>query len=395
MLRRRLALSIAAVISILLAVPIHPAIGQQAAIDVSVIMPLTGPGAFIGQTSHKTLQIAEDVINKQQGGIHGRPIHFVFLDDTTNPQTSVQLSNQLIAQHAQYMMGSMLSAMCRAMMPLFNNGPMLYCLTPAIYPPTGGWVLSSNISTKDLIDGTIRFLRESGWKRIGRLTTTDASGQDADRDIAEALKLPENKDVVITADEHYNPSDVGVQAQMARIKASNPQAMIIWAPGTPFGTALRAVHDAGLDNMPIAVSSANMVYAQMKQYESFMPKNVYFQSCGFSADEARTPAGLKKVREFEAAMKANGVTVPTDFQSGISWDPAMITADMLRAVGPNATAQQYKNWLDNLHDYAGISGIYDFRKDPHGIGIDDMIMMRWDTTKQMWVKASKFGAHPL
>jgi branched-chain amino acid transport system substrate-binding protein len=394
-MRRRRALLTAVLLTAALIVPMQAARSQPAPYDVNVIMPLTGPGAFIGQTSRKTLEIAQDVINKQQGGIKGRPIHFVFYDDQTNPQQSVQLTDQILAKKPPFMMGSMLSALCRAMLPLFNNGPVLYCLTPAIYPPTGGWVLSSNISTMDLIVGTIRFLRESGWRRIGRLTTTDASGQDADHDVAEALKLPENKDVRIVADEHYNPSDVGVAAQMARIKAADPQAMIIWAPGTPFATALRAVHDAGLDEMPIAVSSANMVYAQMKQYAGFMPKNVYFQACGYSADEARTAAGYKKVQVFEAAMKANGVTVPTDFQSGISWDPAMIMADALRALGPNATAEQFKSWLDNLHDYAGISGIYDFRKDPHGIGIDDMIMMRWDTTKQVWVKASKFGAHPL
>ncbi|HXF33926.1 MAG TPA: ABC transporter substrate-binding protein, partial [Candidatus Acidoferrales bacterium] len=376
-----------------LIVPIHAVKSQPAPYDINVIMPLTGPGSFIGQTSQKTLRIAESVVNKQ-GGIKGRPVRFVFYDDQTNPQLSVQLANGIIAKKPPFLMGSMLSALCRAMLPLFSSGPELYCLTPAIYP-TSGWVLSSNISTRDLIFGTVRYMRERGWKRLARLTTTDASGQDSDRDIAEALKLPENKDVTIVADEHFNPPDVSVAAQVARIKASGAQGMIIWAPGTPFGTALRAVHDAGLDDMPISTTSANMVYAQMKQYSSFMPKNVYFQACGYSAGESRSAAGLRKVKVFEDAMKANGVTVPTDFQSGISWDPAMIMVDALRALGTDATAEQFKNYLNNLHDYAGISGIYDFRKDPHGITIDDMIMMRWDNTKQVWVKASKFGGYPL
>jgi branched-chain amino acid transport system substrate-binding protein len=392
--RRLPSVIIAALLCATMFVPMHPAKSQPAPYDINVIMPLTGFGAFIGQTSRKTLRIAEEVVNKQ-GGIKGRPIHFVFYDDQTNPQLSVQLTNQILAKKPPFMMGSMLSAMCRAMLPLFNNGPELYCLTPAIYPQVGGWVLSSNISTRDLIFGTIRYLRLRGWKRIARLTTTDASGQDSDRDVAEALKLPENAGMTVVADEHFNPTDVGVQAQMARIKAADPQAMIIWAPGTPFGTALHAVHDSGLDDLPIATTSANMIYSQMKQYTSFMPKNVYFQACGYSADEARSAAGYAKVKVFEAAMKANGVTVPTDFQTGISWDPAMIMVDALRALGTDATAEQFKNYLNNLHDYAGISGIYDFRKDPHGITIDDMIMMRWDVTKQGWVKASKFGAYPL
>lgn len=391
---RRPRILVAIALCALLLAGLQPAHGQPTPYQISVVMPLTGPGAFIGQTSQRTLRIAEEVVNRQ-GGIKGRPIQFVFYDDQTNPQQSVQLTNQILAKKPPVMMGSMLSAMCRAMIPLFNNGPELYCLTPAVYPQIGGWVLSANISTRDLIFGTIRYLRLHGWTRIARLTTTDASGQDSDRDVAEALKLPENKDVTIVADEHFNPSDVGVQAQMARIKAANPQSMIIWAPGTPFATALRGVHDAAMDDLPIATTSANMISSQLKQYSAFMPKNLYFQACGYSADEARTAAGYAKVKTFEAALKANGIATPPDFQTGIAWDPAMIVVDALRALGTDATADQFRAYLNNLHDYPGISGIYDFRKDPHGITIDDMIMMRWDADKQVFLKASKFGAYPL
>lgn len=392
MQQRLPALLTVVLLTAMLIVPIHAVKSQPAPYQINVIMPLTGFGAFIGQTSQRTLRIVEGIVNKE-GGIKGRPIQFVFYDDQTNPQLSVQLTNQILAKKPPFMMGSMLSAMCRAMLPLFNNGPELFCLTPAIYPEPGSWVLSSNISTKDLLRGTVRYLRERGWKRIARLTTTDASGQDSDRDVAEALQLPENAGVTIVADEHFNPPDVSVAAQVARIKAANPQALIIWAPGTPFATALRSIRDAGLQDLPMATTSANMVYSQIKQYGDLMPKAMYFQAVGYSADEARTAAGYKKVQVYETAMKANNIY--TDFQSGISWDPAMIMVDALRALGTDATAEQFKNYLNNLHDYAGISGIYDFRKNPHGISIDDMIMMRWDTTKQEWLKASKFGAYPL
>lgn len=391
---RRRSFALVACALILALAPFHPATSQPAPYEISVIMPLTGPGAFIGQTSQKTLTILEGVVNKQ-GGIRGRPVHFVFLDDQTNPQNSVQLTNQILAKKPPIMMGSMLSAMCRAMLPLFDNGPVLYCLTPAIYPKQGGWVFSSNISTKDLLYGSIKYMRMRGWTRIARLTTTDASGQDADTDIAEDLKLPENSGITIVDEEHFNPTDVSVTAQVSKIKASNPQAMILWAPGTPFATALHAIQDAGLQNLPIMTTSANMVYNQIKQYSAagIMANNVYFQACGYSADTALSPRSLEKVRVFEDAMKANGVF--TDFQSGISWDPGMIVVDALRAVGPDATAEQLRSWIGNLHDYPGISGIYDFRKDPHGIDSADMIIMRWDNPQQKWVQSSKFGGVPL
>jgi len=86
----------------------------------------------------------------------------------------------------------------------------------------------------------------------------------------------------LLATEHFSAADTSVTAQVSKIKALNPQAMIIWAPGTAFGTALHAVSDLGLD-VPIATTSANMIIAQMKTYAAFVPKTVLFQGVQYVA----------------------------------------------------------------------------------------------------------------
>src|SRR6185312_2589218 len=245
-------------------------------------LALTGQAAFLGQSQKSALDVLQDAVNKQ-GGIKGRPVKFTYADDQTNPQISVQLANQLLAKHDSVVMGSNLSALCRAMAPLFKDGPVEYCLSPAIYPAKDGYVFTSSISTKDIITATIRYFHAKGWKRFARLTTTDASGQDADADIPETLAMPEFKDMTVVANEHMNPTDQSVAAQIARIKAANPQALLIWAPGTPFGTALRGMKDGGLD-LPTAVTSANMITKQLAQYSNFMPsQGLLFQGLGCNA----------------------------------------------------------------------------------------------------------------
>ena len=56
------------------------------------------------------------------------------------------------------------------------------------------------------------------------MTSTDASGQDAEKGINGNLALPENKDVQVVAREHFNPTDVSVAAQIENINRRGPGA---------------------------------------------------------------------------------------------------------------------------------------------------------------------------
>jgi branched-chain amino acid transport system substrate-binding protein len=354
-------------------------------VTIPIILPLTGGGAFIGQTHEKTMQILQDVVNKD-GGIKGRPLKFVFLDDQTSPAVSKQLATQAETT-SPIVMGSSLSAMCQAIAPVFDSGPVNWCLSPAIYPAKGSYVFSTSVATKDLIIATVRFFREKGWKKIALLASQDASGQDGVTDVGEALKLPENSSMQLVDTERYAASDVSATAQLTRIKAAGPQALIIWAPGTPFATALRAVQDVGLD-VPIVTTSANQVAAQLKQYSAFMPKELYFTGVTYAAGIAQNPQVKHQQDIYNAAMKAAGVE--TDLQSGMTWDAGLITVDALRKLGPTATGTQIRDYIGGLKNYPGILGVYDFTKEPQrGAGIDDAVMQRW--TGSGWSTSSSFG----
>src|SRR5689334_21949165 len=96
--------------------------------DVNVVMPLTGGGSFLANAERQSLQLAEALANRT-GGIHGKPLRFVFHDDQSSPQTSVQLASAIIAEKPAVMLGSSLVAMCRAIGPLIQNGPVAYCFS--------------------------------------------------------------------------------------------------------------------------------------------------------------------------------------------------------------------------------------------------------------------------
>jgi branched-chain amino acid transport system substrate-binding protein len=368
-------------------------VADSAPYPIDVILPLTGPGAFLGQSQQKTLKVLEEVVNKD-GGIRGRPVQFTFYDDQTSPPVALQLTNQILTKKPAVVMGSAISAMCNAQIPAMAAAKTLqWCFSPTFYPPQGGYTYASSVASGNLILGMVRYMHGRGMRKIALLSTTDASGHVGETDMLDVLKRPEFADMTLVANEHYGQTDIGVGAQLTKIKAAAPDAIMVWTAGTPLGTALHGIQDAGMDGIPIFTSSANMIYSQIKSYASIMPKALYFQGYAYTSNEARTAIALKKVRAFQDAAKANGIY--PDAIAGFPWDPAMTVIDALRSVGPDATGEQLRAWVAKQNAYPGIAGIYNFTNDMHGLSVDDMLVMRWNPAESRWVTVSNFGGTPL
>jgi branched-chain amino acid transport system substrate-binding protein len=357
--------------------------------EINVVISTTGSGAFLGTHETAALGVLQDVVNKQ-GGIKGRPVKFVFQDDQTAPATAVQLTNGLVAKHVPVVIGSSLAATCSAMASIVEtNGPVQYCLSPIIRGKPGSYVYSASAGSDSIAAVIVRFFRLHGWTRIGLITSTDASGVDFERQFNNALTLAENKPVDVVVREHFSGADLTVSAQMARIKAADPQALVTFATGTPLGTLLRGYHDAGLA-MPVSASAGNMIYAQIAQYADFVPSQLYFAATrGVAPDASLRPGPIMDAeKSYFAAFKAAGIR--PDFATSLVWDPGMIIVSGLRALGPDATAEQLQKYIAGLHSWAGIDGIYDFRDDSQrGIGQSAMVIYHWDTAKNAFVVSSR------
>jgi branched-chain amino acid transport system substrate-binding protein len=359
-----------------------PARAAGAPYEINVIASLTGPGAYIGKQDVDSLGALERLVNRQ-GGVRGTPIHFVFLDDQTNPQVSVQLANQIISKNVPIIMGPTITSTCRAVTPLVaQNGPLMYCLTPGVDPAKGGYQFSASISTRDYLSTFFAYARKRGLNRIAVLTSIDATGQVADDQITELAAKPEFKGLELVAREHFNNTDVSVAAQVSRIKASRPDVLVAWTTGPPLGTVLSGLQQSGFE-APVFTSTANQTHEQMKQYASLLPKELLFASLiyttGGVASKNRTA-----LNAFYQACREMGIK--PDLQAGFAWDPALIVVDALKHVGLGASALQLRTYIEGLSGFMGIAGGYDFRGgDNRGVTATDTSMMRWDASKDNWI----------
>jgi branched-chain amino acid transport system substrate-binding protein len=364
--------------------------------EVTVVAPLTGGASFVGLGQKATLEALAAYINKT-GGIQNRPLQFNFRDDQSSPQVAVQLTTEAVSAKPAVIMGSSLVGMCLAMAPLMQDGPVHYCLSPAIHPKPDSYTFSASSDSIDQIAAVMRYYRMKGWTKLAVLDTTDASGQDGDRAIDTVLNYPENKGVMTkVAQEHFNPPDISVAAQIEQIKGSGAQAMIAWVTGAPAATVFKGMIQAGLD-IPVAPTSGNQTFASMAQWENFLPKQLILASALYPEHDGilqLDPAMEKAQHEMYAILKERNLKA--DNMVATSWDAGLIVVAGLRKLGPNASAAQLKDFISNLTGFDGVDGVYDFKKYPQrGLGPEASTVTSYDAKTKAWVWLSKPGGEPL
>jgi branched-chain amino acid transport system substrate-binding protein len=383
--------TLTAVISIL-ALLAQPAFAATSGppVQVYAVLSVTGASAFFGGNEARALKVVESTVNAG-GGIHGRPLQFTVLDDQTNPQVTVQLVNGLIAKNVGFFLGPTFPAACFATLPLIDKtGPVGMCLNPSGHPAPGSYQYALYADSFEVAAAFLRYYRERGITRIGLINATDGSGRDADAAFDWAFRLPENRNLIKVVQEHYNPSDVTVAAQLTRVKAANAEALVSYNSGAPFGTLLRGLRDAGID-LPVATTGGNMTFEQMQQYASFLPTDVLFGGTIAWAPGDIGPGPIRDAQlAYVAALKKGGLRPEGPYVT--VWDPALLSVDIVRALGENPNAQQVRAYLANLHGWVATQGVFDFKSYPqHGVGVNSVQIMRWDKTKQTFEPASKRG----
>jgi branched-chain amino acid transport system substrate-binding protein len=369
-----------------------PPSGTPVVINASI--PQTGPGAFLGKSLVDAFRAVEIVVNGE-GGIRGRPLKIVTADSQTSPAVNLQIVQGYIAKQIPLYLDGGPSPVCNAALPIVSkSGPVDYCLSPAINTVPFGYVFAASAPSPDVQRVAVRYFRLRGWKRLAMLSSTDASGVALEAQAVAALALPENRDVQLVAQERFAPTDVSAAAQITRIEASKPDAIFVWATGTPVATAFRALNDAG-NTLPVQVPSSNMVYSQLQSYAAFLPKQLFFATLLALTPEAVRPGPVHDAQmAYQRAFKAIGVR--PDAATNLAWDPLMIFVDALRHLGPDPSADQVRTYITHLHGWVGANGVFDFGAgDQHGIGENAVDIAQWNAAAGKWQSVSRPHGYPL
>ena len=106
---------------------------QAQNIRIGFQAPLTGPAASDGKTALQGAQLAVEQINAA-GGIKGRPLELVVLDDQTQPAQAVPIANKFIGDGIKAVISGSYSGPTRAAAGVFQEAKIPYISAYAIHP---------------------------------------------------------------------------------------------------------------------------------------------------------------------------------------------------------------------------------------------------------------------
>jgi branched-chain amino acid transport system substrate-binding protein len=225
---------------------------QAADIKVGVAEALSGGAAQYGVAIRNGFQLAADEINAA-GGINGNKIALVIEDEQGKKEEAINVFKKLIFQDQVLMVfGPTLSNSAQAADPIAQGAKTVVFGTSNTadgITSIGDFVFRNSVTEADVLPETLKMAaKKAGVKKVAVLYGNDdvftKSGYDNFKKALEDLKIP-----VITT-ETFAKGDVDFKAQLTKIKATNPDAIVLsalLAEGAPIMVQARQL---GL-NVPI------------------------------------------------------------------------------------------------------------------------------------------------
>jgi len=229
-----------------------PARAQTAEIALGAIVPSSGPFAEWGRANTVTLQLLEKQVN-DGGGINGAKLHIVILDDATKPAQATNNLRKLSGDdHVLAVAGPLTSSAAEVTFPVANE--MKTVATSQASSKPGVAKLNRPWAFRNTIDeGVLGRTAVPYFKKTFNIKTVaiifdakDATAAVVGGRIMPALMKENEIEVVNTDPLSFNTGDLDVSAQVTKMKALNPDGVVVSADYSQAVTVLREMKRQGM-----------------------------------------------------------------------------------------------------------------------------------------------------
>ncbi|WFU40423.1 ABC transporter substrate-binding protein [Bradyrhizobium sp. CB82] len=273
MLRARI-LGIAAVVTAVGTIASGAALAQKkydtgatdTEIKIGNIMPYSGPASAYGVIG-KTEEAYFKMIN-EKGGINGRKINFVTYDDGYSPPKAVEQVRKLVESDEVLAVFNPLGTPSNTAIQKYLNAkkiPQLFVATgatkwndPKNFPWTMGWQPSyqseAQIYAKWL-------MKEKPDAKVAVLYQNDDFGKDYLKGTKDGFGAKASNIII---EESYEVSEPSIDGHIVKIKAANPDVLVIYATPKFAAQAIKKVAELSWKPLQIVTNVSSSVGGVMK-----------------------------------------------------------------------------------------------------------------------------------
>ena len=343
---------------------------------IGAVLSLSGTYAGLGEPEKNTIEMEVERIN-EAGGVNGRPIEVIIVDDATDAETAVAVTTRLIEQDQVIaLIGATGTGATMAMRQEVDRAGI-----PQV-SIAGGTVITADFhplvfqtawSNSLVVPFTLRYLEGKGVSKVAIIADSGGFGADGAAVIKDAITTTS---LELVAEEAFNPGDADMTGQLTKIKSSGAEAVLMWTAGREAATV--AKNAVALDlGIPLIGSHGNA------RVEFIDGAGDAAEDFVFSAGKILVPEAYGQDSE-EYAVATDFIEryterfgVAPDTFAGHAYDGLHLVVEAMKRLPEEFTAEELRDEIENTSGFVGIGGVFTFSPTDHnGLSDDDLVMYR-------------------
>lgn len=333
-----------------------PALAQQAPVKIGMITTLTGPGAYLGQDVRDAFKLA---IDQEGGKLGGVPVELIVEDDGLKPGQGKSIAEKMLKNDkVKLFTGIVFSNVAGAVVPDVVDADGIYVSPNAAPSNLAGKECNKNYFVVSWQNDTLhesagKNAQNQGYKKAFILAPNYQAGKDALTGFKRFFKGE------IVGEVYTRLDQTDYAAEIAQIRAANPDVVFQFHPGGLGIAFLRQYQQAGLlGKIPMVVPSPSMDQTTVKAVgDAAVGLKV---SAQWNTD-LDNPAN----KEFMAAWTKAYNRAPTYYASQ-GYDTAKLIASALKATGGKVDDDAFVKALKKA-DFSSVRGNFKFGNNNHPI----------------------------
>jgi branched-chain amino acid transport system substrate-binding protein len=304
-----------------------------------------------------------------KGGINGKKVEVILLDDECKPDKGVANVNRLIHQHKVHLVvGSTCSSVSMPLVDITAKEEV-----PQIVPQSTNtsitrkgspWVFRTSISERFFVALPAKYMSEHAGKKVAYLYTTDGAGLAFAKEYQKYMK--KNYNVEPLYDAQMQETDLDFRAHLLKIKSLNPEVIAIGGQHDALARIMQQSYEVGISSKIPRVASSAASNAPVPELAGDAVKGLVF-GAAFNCNDDRPVA-----KEFvKLAREKYNLRCP-DHDVSQAYETAQIVKLALSRAKLELTDSSLKadrtairDALATVKDYQGLaSGPINFCADP-------------------------------
>jgi len=326
-----------------------------------------------------TLELLRDEVNRQ-GGVLGpdgkrHPLEVIIYDDQSQPTQAVLAVTRLIEQDRVPVViccatsGASVPAVDvvqRAQIPMIATASSQAITHP---PEERQWAFKPTWDGDQVAEGLLRNLQQRNVRRVALLSVANEFGESGKIAFEQ---LGSQYGIELVVNDTFNAGVTDLTPQLVRVRASNPEALVIYANIPEVVVALKNMRDLGMD-IPVyltnAVASPAFLEAAGETAEgAIVQTGKVFVFEDLPDSDPQKPVIAELVRLYESRYGSR-----PDAFAGHAYDAFWLIVQAFEKAGQDPAG--IRDAIEGTSRFVGITGVLTFSPTKHtGFNLEDMVL---------------------